>query len=82
VIQNINISNNPSYGYDFFTGIRLTEGQAEIGTHAGNLIGSLDTCSSITINGTGASFGIYASGWYELSKIENNIVSGIVLTAP
>lgn len=81
VIQNINVNNDPSYGYEFFTGIRLSVGKAEIGTKAGNLIGSLTVPNSITINGTGESTGIYAGGWYEQSKIENNIICNITLTA-
>ena len=81
VIQNININNDPSYGYEFFTGIRLYSGLAEIGKQAGNLIGSLETPNSITINGTGESYGIYASSSFDQSLIENNIISHITLTA-
>jgi len=81
VVQNISINNDPVYGFEFFTGIRLRDGQAEIGTQAGNLIGSLTTANSITINGTGESFGIYSTGTFNQSNIENNIISNITLTA-
>ena len=82
VIQNISINDDPSWGYEFFTGIRLQDGEAEIGTQGGNLIGSLTSPNSITINGTGESFGIYATSSGNQIKIENNTIGNVTLTAP
>lgn len=79
-IQNISIQNDPTYSFEFFTGIRVSGGKAEIGKNGGNLIGSLTTANSIQINGTGESFGLHVSSFWDKSVIENNSICNITLT--
>lgn len=80
-IQNISIENDPAYSFEFFTGIRVSGGTALIGSDGGNLIGSLSTPNSIKINGNGESYGLHVSSFWDISKIENNILCNITLTA-
>lgn len=79
-IQNITIQNDPTYAYEFFTGMRVSGGKAEIGKDGGNLIGSLTTPNSIRINGNGESYGLHVSSYWNTSEIENNTICNLTLT--
>jgi len=76
-ISNFNMSSTSAN--NFWNGIILTGGNANIGTDAGNTIGSGTTTGAITITAAlngGAAIGIFASspGTYSIS---NNIIGGI-----
>jgi hypothetical protein len=82
MIQNISVETDAGYASDCFSGIRLADGQANIGSLLGNQIGSLTDAGPITINGAGQSYGIFTSTSSGQSKIENNSVGNLTLTAP
>lgn len=75
-IQNINLSSTASAG---FYGIYCAAGDVQIGTSMGNVIGDATTSNSITINGKGSIYGIYAA--LGTMPIKNNIVANISQTS-
>ena len=71
-IQNIRKSNAGASG---FQGITVAGGKAYIGTTHGNLIGHASNASSIRVDGTVTSYGIYGSGRYSRLEVNKNTIA-------
>ncbi len=69
-----------------FSGIMVDQGQVNIGTNAGNLIGSNSVNGSITVsvasNSGGVVTGIATAGTGTITAIANNQVSGVTIMNP